>query len=141
MVMKSPPVMIPLSGRVPERASEPSRTRVDVGGGDGTFRGFLIGYLGFSRKKVFIGERAMSVEGRGVFTTWQRAGRWGRGVAHSLLCVSFGLRVRDRKIGHWVFVSSNSKNIFLITFLKPKIAENSQLTLWHLVNRLVPENA
>ena len=52
----------PLSGRVPERASEPSRSRVDDGSGDGTFHGFLIGYLGFSRKKVFIGERARSVE-------------------------------------------------------------------------------
>ena len=45
------------------------------------------------------------------------------------------------KIGVWQFVSSNSENISLITFLKPKTAENRQLTLWNLVNRLVPENA
>ena len=35
------------SGRVPGRASEPSRSRVDDGGGDGTFRGIMIEYLGF----------------------------------------------------------------------------------------------
>jgi hypothetical protein len=39
MVMKRPPVMISLFGRVPGRASEPSRTRVDDGGGYETFRG------------------------------------------------------------------------------------------------------
>ena len=41
------------------------------------------------------------------------------------------------KIGAWLFVSSNSENIFLITFLKPKTTENGQLALWHIVNRLV----
>ena len=45
------------------------------------------------------------------------------------------------KIEAWLFVSSNSENISLVTFRNPKIAENKQLTLWHLVNRLVPENA
>ena len=59
MVMWSPPVMIPLSGRVPGRASEPSRTRVDDGGGSVEF---LPGYQGFSRREVFIVERARSVE-------------------------------------------------------------------------------
>ena len=37
-----------LSDRVPGRAPEPSRSRVDDDGGDETFRGFLIGCLGFS---------------------------------------------------------------------------------------------
>ena len=49
MVMKMPPAMISLSGRVPGRASEPSRTRVDDDGGVETFCGFLLEYLGFSR--------------------------------------------------------------------------------------------
>ena len=57
-------------------------------------------------------------------------------VARAPLRVSFGLRVRDSKIENWVFVSSNSENISLITFLKSKKAENRQLTQWHLVNRL-----
>jgi hypothetical protein len=38
-------------------------------------------------------------------------------------------------------VSSNSENISYVAFLKHKIAENRELALWHLVNKLVPENA
>ena len=59
----------------------------------------------------------------------------------ALLRLSFGLRLRYVKIGTSAFVSSNSENISCVTFLKPKTAENSQLALWNLVNRLVPENA
>jgi hypothetical protein len=43
--------------------------------------------------------------------------------------------------GYSAFVSSNSENISCVTFLKHKSAENRELALWHLVNRLVPENA
>ena len=50
MAMKKPPVTIPLSGRVPGRGSEPSRARVDDGGISGSFRGYLLRYLGFSRQ-------------------------------------------------------------------------------------------
>jgi hypothetical protein len=39
------------------------------------------------------------------------------------------------------FVSSNSENISCVTFLKHKKAKNRELALWHLVNRLAPENA
>jgi len=45
------------------------------------------------------------------------------------------------KIRPWAFVSSNSENICRSTFLETKTAENRELALWHLVNRLVPENA
>ena len=38
-------------------------------------------------------------------------------------------------------ISSNSEDIFRVGFLKPKTAENRELALCHLVNRLVPENA
>jgi hypothetical protein len=38
-------------------------------------------------------------------------------------------------------VSSNSENISCVAFLKHKKAENRELALWRLVNRLVPENA
>ena len=36
---------------------------------------------------------------------------------------------------------SNLADISLRAFLKPKTAENREPTLWHLVNRLLPENA
>ena len=49
--------------------------------------------------------------------------------------------ILPRKIGVLAFVSSNSENISLTAFLKTKSAENRELALWHLVNRLVPENA
>jgi hypothetical protein len=57
------------------------------------------------------------------------------------LRVIFGLREASIKIGGSAFVLSNSENISCVTFLKTKTAENRELALWHLVNRLVPENA
>jgi hypothetical protein len=44
------------------------------------------------------------------------------------------------KIGGSGFVSSNFENISCVAFLKQKTTENRELALWHLVNRLVPEN-
>jgi hypothetical protein len=72
---RRPPVMIPLSGRVPGRASEPSRTRVDDGGGYGTFCGWRLGCLGFSWGCEYIGGRARSVGAWGAHTM----GRCGQG--------------------------------------------------------------
>ena len=71
-----PPAMLSPSGRMPGRASEPSRARVDDGGGDGTFRGWRLGYLGFSRTDECIGERARSVRARGAHTIPRRGQRW-----------------------------------------------------------------
>jgi hypothetical protein len=51
-------VAIPLFGRVPRRASGPSRSQVDDGGGSRCVSRKLIGSLGFSRQGVFIGEGA-----------------------------------------------------------------------------------
>jgi hypothetical protein len=45
------------------------------------------------------------------------------------------------KIGVLELISSNSENISCVAFLQHKIAENRELALWHLVNRLVPEIA
>jgi hypothetical protein len=45
------------------------------------------------------------------------------------------------KIRQLELVSSNSKNISCVAFLKHKIAENRELALWHLINRLVLEIA
>ena len=138
--------MIPLSGRVPGRASEPSRTRVDDGGGYGTFRGWRLGYLGFSGRRHYIGERAASGGTRGGHATPRRGRRWGRagpwrGCLLGRLRLSFGLRVRVGKIEGSVQVSSNSENIFRLAFLEYKNSRKQELALWHLVNRLVPENA
>jgi hypothetical protein len=70
-------VIIPLSGREPGRASEPSRTRVDDGSGYGTFCGWRLGCLGFSRGCEYIGRRARPVGTQGAHTM----GRCGRGGA------------------------------------------------------------
>ena len=86
----------------------------------------------------------MSVGAQGAHTIW-----WcGQGGRAAIWCcplaplqVSFGLRVRDSKIGTSGFVSSNSENISRTTFLKYKNSRKQELALWHLVNRLVPENA
>ena len=49
MVMKNASGVISLSGGVPGRISEPSRTRVEDDSGIGAFRGIVLGCLGFSR--------------------------------------------------------------------------------------------
>jgi hypothetical protein len=61
-------VVIPLSGRVSGRASGPSRSRVDDGGGSRCVSGKLIGSLGFSYWGVFIGEGAASEVDQGGLT-------------------------------------------------------------------------
>ena len=78
MVMKNASGVISLSGRVPGRASEPSRTRVDDDSSVGTFRGILLEYLGFSRYAEYMGEEARSVEARGAHTTPRRGQGWAR---------------------------------------------------------------
>jgi hypothetical protein len=53
----------------------------------------------------------------------------------------FGLRRASGKIGNLAFVLSNSENISYVAFLKHKNSKNRELALWHLVSRLVLENA
>ena len=106
----------------------------------------MIGYLGFSVEEVYMGKGVTSGEACGPHTTCSRAGRWGHaarlcGSLVAPLRLSFGVRVCDGNVRSRVFVPCNSKNISYVIFLKPKKAENRQLALWHLVNRLVAENA
>jgi hypothetical protein len=68
-----------------------------------------------------------------------RATRWC-GHLGALLRLCFGLRLMSGKIGGLAFVSSNSENISYVTFPKHKNSRKQELELWHLVNRLVPEN-
>jgi hypothetical protein len=102
--------------------------------------------LGFSRRGELIGERASSEVGPADLTT----GRRGQGLGPTPwwwawlaapLRIIFGLCEASVKIGGLAFVLSNSENISCVTFWNTKTAENRELALWHLVNRLVPENA
>jgi hypothetical protein len=72
-------VAIPFSGRVPGRAFGPSRSQVDDGGDSRCVSGKLIGYVGFSRWGVFIGEGAASEVDQGGLT--HRGRRPGAGHA------------------------------------------------------------
>jgi hypothetical protein len=139
-------VVIPLSGRVPGRASRPSRSRLTMVAAYSRFRGKLIGVFRFSRRGEFIGGRAASGSGPGAHTRPQH----GQGVARTMgwysrplapLRLCFGLRHAPGKIGTSAFVLSNSENISCVAFLKHKDSKNGELALWHLVNRLVLENA
>jgi hypothetical protein len=146
MVMKKAPVVIPLFGRVPGRASRPSRSRVDDGGG--------LQYVLWKIDRVFrfsMPRRIYRRKGGG-----RRWARWphhlvarARGRPHhpmvrlapgpppSLLWTPS--RVGKNRI--FSFVSSNFENISCVAFLKQKIAKNMELAVWHLVTRLVLENA
>jgi hypothetical protein len=102
--------------------------------------------LEFSRRRDFIGGRAMSEGVLGAHTSWWRGQEGTRattwcGCLLAPLRLPFGLRIVSKKIGTSGFVSSNSENISYVTFLKHKNSRKQELTLWHLVNRLVPENA
>jgi hypothetical protein len=72
-------VAIPLSGRVPGRASGPSRSRVNDGGGSRCVSRKVIGCLGFSHRGVFTGEGAASEVDHGTHTI----GRCGPGVGRA----------------------------------------------------------
>jgi hypothetical protein len=134
------------SGRVPRRAPGSSRSRFDDGGG-------LQYVSGKSDPSLrFFPTRGLCRR-RGVVRRWTRQAHpgWARpgarprplwcGQPLAPLLLIFGLREASVKIGGSAFVSSNFKNISCVTFLKHKKAKNRELTLWHLVNRLVSKNA
>jgi hypothetical protein len=110
-----------------------------------TFPGWRLDDLGFSRRRDYIGARAMSEGGPGAHTTPCRGhrGRTTRWCGHfgALLRLCFGLCLVSGKIGSLAFVLSNSENISCVTFLKHKNSRKQEMALWHLVNRLVLENA
>ena len=64
-----------------------------------------------------------------------RVGPWG------LPQVVFGLRKLPDLLFTEEKISLDFDDIFCVGFLEPKTAGNTELALWHLVNRLVPENA
>jgi hypothetical protein len=137
---------IPLSGRVLRRASGPSRSQVDDGGGLRYVSGKVIGCLGFSRRGVFIGEGASSEVDRGGHT------HRGRGLAlgyAALLCGPLVAPLRllfgslEASVNFWMFCFCfvQFREYFLCNFSETQKQQKIELALWYLVNRLVPENA
>jgi hypothetical protein len=89
------------------------------------FQGKAIRPLGFYRRGDFIGEGASSRGGPGALTMGGRGQGLGCaplwcGWPLAPLRLIFGLREALVKIGGSAFVSSNSENIFCVTFLKHK---------------------
>ena len=66
--MEMAPGAILRPGRVPEQRLLSPESCFGVDGGVGTFHGFLIRYLGFSRDGEYMGEGAESAEARGPHT-------------------------------------------------------------------------
>jgi hypothetical protein len=99
------------------------------------FHGKVVGPFRFSHRGEYIGGRAASGDGPGAHTmVW-----CGCPLVPLRLC--FGLRDAPGKIGILAFALSNSENISCVAFLNTKTAENRELSLWHLINRFVLENA
>jgi hypothetical protein len=139
------PGAIPCPGRVPEQRLLSPEIGLRWRRRCGTFPGRRLDDLGFLRRRDYIGGRAMSEGGPGAHTTpWRgQRGCTTRWCGHfgALLHLCFGPHLVSGKIGSLAFVLSNSKNISCVTFLKHKNNRKQELALWHLVNRLVPENA
>jgi hypothetical protein len=118
-------VVIPLSGRCQEELLDPPDLTSTMAVACSMFSRKLIGSLVFSCQGEYIGGRAASGGGPGGPTTWwrgqglDRATQWsGWPLAPLRLC--FELRLVSGKIGSSAFVSSNSKNITCVAFLKHK---------------------
>jgi hypothetical protein len=138
--------VIPLSGRVSGRASRPSRSRVDDGGG--------LQYVLWKIDQVFRFSLPRRIyRWKGSIRRWAkwphhlvaRARGWpchpmvwlARGPPPSLLWTPSHV---GKNSNFGIFLS-NSENISCVAFLKHKNSKNRELALWHLVNKLVLENA
>jgi hypothetical protein len=140
------PGAIPCPARVPEQRLMSSKHRLQQRWHCRTLSGKTSIDLGFSLRRLYIGGGVMSEGTRGAHTRWWHGKGWTRatrwcGHLLALLRLCFGLCLVSGKIGTLGFVSSNSNNISCVTFLKHKNSRKHELALWHLVNRLVPENA
>jgi hypothetical protein len=142
--MEMAPRAIPCPGRVPEQILLSPKIGLRWQRRCGTFRGWILDDLGFSHWRQFIGVRAMSEGTRGAHTTrWrgQRGAPYGVAASVPSPVSTLDPVFMSGKIGGLAFVSSDSENISCTTFLKYTNNRTQELTLWHLVNRLVPENA
>jgi hypothetical protein len=118
-------VVIPLFGMVPERASGPSRSRVnDSGGLQYVFWKRVWALRVFSSRRIY----RWKSDVRGWTSGPHHSLAWpGGGPRHGMvrppsgpLHLCFGLCLVSGKIGTSAFVSSNSDNISYVTFLKYK---------------------
>ena len=132
MVMKRPPVMISLSGKVPGRAADSSRTRVGEGGGLGRLLGNMIGCLGFlHRGRIYrrrgdarrwatcpggTPARPGGARPDGVWSPW--------GSPPGVLRVTSLFHIENNSCK----LSARSEKLSRTTFLKKKTAENRN---WH----------
>jgi hypothetical protein len=123
--MEMAPGALPHPGRVPEQRLLSPEISLRWRRRCGTFLGKTPIDLGFLRRRLFIGGGAMSEGSLGPYTIgWRalgvtRATMWCGGPLAALR-LSFGFRLMLGKIGGSGFVSSNSENMFCITFLKHK---------------------
>jgi hypothetical protein len=144
--MEMAPGAIPYPGRVPKQRLLSPKLRLRRRRRCGTLSGKTLIHLGVSRRRLYIGGGAMSEGTRGAHTRWWCGQGWTRATGWcchllALLRLCFGLHLMSGKIGTLGFILSNSENIPCVTFLKHKNSRKQELALWHLVNRLVPENA
>jgi hypothetical protein len=127
-------VAIPLSDRVPGRASGPSQSRVDDDSGSRCVSGKLIGYLGFSRRGLFMGEGAASEVDQGGLT--HRGRGQGLGCA-ALLCgqpvaplrILFGLLVASLNNRRFGFCFIHFREYFLCNFSETQ--KHQKTGNWH----------
>jgi hypothetical protein len=139
--------VIPLSGRVPGRPSGPSRSHIKDGSG-----------LQYVFLKIDRGLRVFSpriiYRRKGSIRWWARlphhlVARSGARPRHPMVWLALGsppsLLWTSSHVGknrNFGFCFVQFQEYYMCSFFETqKIAENKELTLWHLINRLVPENA
>jgi hypothetical protein len=131
---RRPPMAIPLSGRVPGRASGPSQSRVNDGGRSQCVSRKLIRYLGFSRRGVFIGKGAASEVDQVGLTIGRRDQALGRTPwwwDHHLaqLCLLFGVLEALLNIWMFGFCFVQFRKYFLCNFSETQ--KQQKIGNWH----------
>ena len=125
------------SRQVPEQRLLSPESRLRRRRRYGTFRGFLLSSLGFSRDGEYMGGRARSVDARGPHTLprrgqgWTRAQGWcGHPSAPLRLC--FGLRGRVGKNRNFGFRIVQFREYFLCNFSETQ--KQQKTGNWHCGN-------
>jgi hypothetical protein len=133
-------VAIPLSSRLPGRASGPSRSLGRRRRRIAMYSGKVIGYLGFSRRGVFIGEGASSGVNRGNLTHRGHGQGLGRavllcGALVAPLCLLFGSLEASVKFWATGFGFIQFREYFLCNFSETQ--KQQKTGNWHCGNLLI----